>query len=57
MQLHMNNVRFTIFVVETADRLCALVVRAPGYRSGYPRFDFTRSSEPETWSTQPREDN
>jgi hypothetical protein len=43
------------------DRLCGLVVRVPGYRSGGPSFDSRvlqeKSSGSGTGSTQPREYN
>jgi hypothetical protein len=42
------------------DRLCGLVVRVPGYRSGGPGFDFRhykKSSGSGMGSTHPREHN
>jgi hypothetical protein len=42
------------------DRLCGLVVRVPGYRSGGPGFDsqhYKKISGCGTGSTQPREYN
>jgi hypothetical protein len=46
----------------SGDRLCGLVGRVPGYRSGGPGSipalpDFLRSSDSGTESTQPREYN
>jgi hypothetical protein len=45
----------------TADRLCGLVVRVLGYRSGgpgsIPGTTKKKSSGPGTGSTQPRENN
>jgi hypothetical protein len=49
-------------LVSPIDRLCGLVVRVPGYRSGGPGFDSRalqgkKSSGSGTGSTQPREYN
>jgi hypothetical protein len=52
-----------IYMLKNVDRLCALVVRVPGYRSRGPGSispalpDFLRSSGSVTGSTQPREWN
>jgi hypothetical protein len=47
-----------IWVLGEMDRLCGLVVRVLGYRSGGPGFDSRhydkKSSESGTGSTQPR---
>jgi hypothetical protein len=48
---------FILPMGNSADHICGLVVRVPGYRSRGPGFDSLRSSVSGTESTQTREDN